>query len=153
MQHAQQQHDQEIKASQRGRQAGNQDNLCDRGVPGTCVQWLSHMTCRCFMSDMTYSIAPHDVPGTMMFNEGRSKVAMPGMLMFCHLSSCTCSHVGYKKLSRLATCPGQCAHLNSGRFVTCPGQCAHSSNSRSETCPGQCARTGRTETCPGQCAP
>ena len=72
-----------------------------------------------------------------------------------HLSFCTCSHVGYKKFGRLATCPGQCAHARFSRFETCPGQHAHSSNSRSaETCPGQRAHRypSRPETCPGQCA-
>ena len=69
-----------------------------------------------------------------------------------HLSSCICSHVGYKKHSRSVTCPGQCAHLEFSRFVTCPGQHAHSSSSRLETCPGQCAHSSRPETCPGQCA-
>ena len=58
-----------------------------------------------------------------------------------HLSSCTCSHVGYKKHSRSVTCPGQRAHLKVSRFVTCPGQHAHSSSSRLATCPGQCAHT------------
>ena len=107
--------------------------------------------------------ASRNMPGTRIMHEANRN--MPGMTICIqcsrnrpamhheHSLACICSHVGYKKRSRLVTCPGQCAHPNFGRFVTCPGQCAHSSSNRSETCPGQCAHTSGSETCPGQCAP
>ena len=145
------------RSSQRGRHIRSEqegDVFADGMVPGTHVprQLLSDMPHQCHMSDMTHLITLQKVPGTVSLNEIRSEVHVPGMLFVHHSSLCICSHVGYTKLSRLATCPGQCAHPKLGRFETCPGQCAHSSNSRSETCPGQSAHTSRPETCPGQCA-
>ena len=126
--------------------------MTGRRVPGTLLSIATHAP-QATTSDMcSYACLDRNMPG--MKAHLMCHRDMPGM-RHKHSLFCICSHVGYNKSSRLATCPAQCAHVRFGRFETCPGQCAHSSNSRSATCPGQSAqsRYSRLETCPGQRAP
>ena len=126
--------------------------MTGRRVPGTLLSIAMHAP-QATTSDMcSHDCLDRNMPGMKAHLQCHRD--MPGM-RHEHSLFGICSHVGYNKSRRLATCPGQCAHVRFSRFETCPGQCAHSSNSRSATCPGQCARSrySRLETCPGQRAP